>query len=109
MNRPMSVRNLAAPVATPFVPVGRTIEHTGKFELRNTVGSGMIRLVWKSSPPNGGELRSGNTNVVSLGSVKGGALPALSFQVWKCIASVGPMLSTTRNTSTLLTLCAKDG
>jgi hypothetical protein len=41
------------------------------------VGSGMIRLVWNSSPPNGGELRSGNTNPF-VGSVRGGALPALS-------------------------------
>ena len=80
-NRPIAVRKLAAPMAAPFVPVGRTIEHTGKLRLRNIVGSGMIRLVWKSSPPNGGALRFGKTNVGSFGSVKGGALPALSCQV----------------------------
>jgi anti-anti-sigma factor len=102
----MSVRNFAAPIAAPIVPVGRTIEQTGKLRLRNIVGSGMIRLVLKSSPPKGGALRFGKTNVVSFGSVKGGALPALSCQVWKCIASVGPMLTTIRRTSTLVTLCA---
>jgi hypothetical protein len=41
----MAVRNFAAPIAAPFVPVGRTIEQTGKLRLRNMVGSGMIRLV----------------------------------------------------------------
>ena len=58
----------------------------------------MIRLVWKLVPPNGGLLRSGNTSPL-VGSLTGGASPALSFQVWKCIVSVGPMLSTTRSTS----------
>src|SRR5713101_8354422 len=32
------------------------IETTGSFQLRNGHGSGMIRLVWKSAPPKGGEL-----------------------------------------------------
>ena len=62
MKSPMSVRNFAAPVAAPLVTVGRTIEHAGRLRLRNIVGSGMIGLVWNSSPPRGGELRSGNTN-----------------------------------------------
>src|SRR6266852_9999019 len=99
----MSVKNFRAPMAAPFVAVGRMIEHTGRLRLRNGHGSGMIRLVWKSSPPNGGELRSGNTNPF-VGSVRGGAFPALSCQVWKWAVSVGPMLSKIRNTSTLLTL-----
>jgi hypothetical protein len=34
-----------------------------------------------------------------VGSVNGVALPALSCHVWKCIVSVGPMLSSTRITS----------
>ena len=42
----MAVRNVRAPMAAPFVPVGRTIEHAGSCLLRNTVGSGMIRFVW---------------------------------------------------------------
>src|SRR6266571_5359324 len=95
MKRPMSVRNLRAPMATPFVWVGRMIEHGGRLRLRNGQGSGMIRLVWKFSPPNGGEFRSGNvtdTPVTGSTAVNGGALPALSDQVWKCIVSVGPML-----------------
>src|SRR5712664_4009557 len=71
----MAVRNLRAPMAAPFVPVGRIMEHAGSFLLRNTVGSGMIRLVWKSSPPKGGALRLGNTSVGSLGS---GNAPALT-------------------------------
>src|SRR5437667_7018835 len=51
MNRPMSVKNLSAPIATPFVWVGRMIEHLGSLRLRNGQGSGMIRLVSNSSPP----------------------------------------------------------
>src|SRR5882672_12066241 len=81
IKRPMAVRNLRAAVAAPVVLVGRIMEHAGRLLLKNTVGSGRIRFVWKSSPPNGGALRSGNTSVESLGSVKGGAFPALSCQV----------------------------
>ncbi len=36
-------------------------------------------------------------------SVIAKALPALSCQVWKCIVSLGPMLSKIRSTSRLLT------
>ena len=70
MNSPMSVRNFSAPIAAPLVAVGRTIEHAGSFRLKNIVGSGMIRLVWNSSPPSGDELRSGNTSEESFGSVR---------------------------------------
>jgi hypothetical protein len=35
--------------------VGRIIEQTGNLRLRNGHGSGMIRLVWKFSPPKGVE------------------------------------------------------
>ena len=77
MNSPMAVKNFTTPMATPFVSVGRMIEHTGRLRLKNGQGSGMIRLVWKVSPPKGGELRSGKTSPL-VGSVKGGALPALS-------------------------------
>src|SRR6266849_5628468 len=112
MNRPMAVKNLSAPLAAPFVSVGRMIEHTGSLRLRNGHGSGMIRLVLKSSPPKGGEFRSGNvtdTPVIGSTAVKGGALPALSCQVWKCMVSVGPMLIRIRKTSTLVARCAIDG
>src|SRR5690242_9058458 len=51
MKSPMAVRKLRAPIAAPFVPVGRMMEHTGNDGLRNGQGSGMIRLVLKSSPP----------------------------------------------------------
>src|SRR6266487_2629925 len=108
----MSVRNVSAPLATPSVSVGRMIEHTGRLRLMNGHGSGMIRLVWKSSPPNGGEFRSGNvadTPVTGSTAVNGGALPALSDQVWKCMVSVGPMLIRIRSTSTLVALCAIEG
>src|SRR5215469_4808070 len=101
MNSPSAVNALTAPMAAPTVLVGRTIEQGGNFRSRNGQGSGMIRFVWYDSPPKGGELRSGNTKPAS---VSGGALPALSCQVWKCIASVGPMLRRIRNTSTLVTL-----
>jgi hypothetical protein len=75
MKSPIAVRNFSAPMAAPSVAVGRTIEHAGSFRLKNSVGSGMIRLVWNSSPPNGEELRSGNTSVESFGSVRAGAFP----------------------------------
>jgi hypothetical protein len=108
-NRSIAVRNLATLIAAPFVSVGRMIEHVGNLRPRNVVvGSGMIRFVWKSVPPNGFSLRSGNTSPF-VGSVTGGASPALSLQVWKCIVSVGPMLRTIRSTSGSVTLCASDG
>ena len=80
MNRPMSVRNLTTPIATPSVLVGRMAEQGGGLRLMNGYGSGMIRFVWKVSPPNGGAFRSGNVKPL-VGSVKGGALPALFDQV----------------------------
>src|ERR1700736_3710141 len=102
MNNPSAVSALAAPIAAPFIEVGRMIEHTGNFRLRNGHGSGMIRFVWKSSLFGLGALRSGNVSPL-VGSVRGGALPALSCQVWKCIVSVGPMLSRIRKTCEPLT------
>src|SRR6516225_2136934 len=79
MKRPMSVRNLTTPIAASSVLVGRMTEHEGSKRLRNGHGSGMIRLVWNVCVSNGGELRSGNTNPL-VGSVSGGAFPALSCQ-----------------------------
>src|ERR1700758_2890444 len=84
MKSPMAVRKFTTPMAMPFVSVGRMIEHGGSLRLRNGHGSGMIRLVWKSSPPNGAEFRSGkvtDTPVTGSTAVKGGAFPALSDQV----------------------------
>src|SRR5262249_43835506 len=84
MNRPIAVRKLTTPIAIPFVSVGRMIEHTGSLRLRNGHGSGIIRFVWNSSPPNGGEFRSGkvtDTLVTGSTAVREGALPALSDQV----------------------------
>ena len=53
-NSPIAVRNFAAPIAAPLVSVGRTIETAGKRRPNQlVVGSGMMRLVWKFSPPNG--------------------------------------------------------
>src|SRR5499425_1459820 len=80
MKSPIAVKKFTTPIATPFVSVGRMIEHTGRLRLRNGQGSGMIRLVWKVSPPKGGAFRLGNTSPF-VGSVRGGALPALSDQV----------------------------
>src|SRR6202795_2195299 len=57
MKSPSPVRAFSAPMAAPLVWVGRMIETGGSFRLRNAVGSGMIRLVWKSSPPNGEAFR----------------------------------------------------
>ena len=51
MKRPSFVKAFTAPMAAPAVSVGRMIEHGGNCRLRNVVGSGMIRLVWKFSPP----------------------------------------------------------
>jgi len=69
MKSPMSVKNLTTPMATPFVSVGRMIETVGSARLRNGHGSGMIRLVVKSSPPNDAEFRSGKVNPL-VGSVR---------------------------------------
>src|SRR3979490_2483205 len=41
---PLFVRALRAPIAAPFVAVGRMIEQGLGFLLRNAVGSGMIRF-----------------------------------------------------------------
>ena len=85
MKSPMLVRNVRAPMAAPSVFVGRMIETIGRLVSRNGHGSGMIRFVWKSSPPNGGEFRSGNVTDTpvtrSITFVKGGALLALSDHV----------------------------
>src|SRR5919108_5615887 len=82
MNSPSAVKDLIVATAAPAptVAVGRMIETAGNLRLRKMVGSGMIRLVWKSCPPNGAALRFGNTNPV-LGSFRAGALPALSCHV----------------------------
>src|SRR3954470_15210125 len=104
LNNPMAVRAFAALTAAPSVWVGRMIEQTGDFLSRKFVGAGMIRLGLYSSLPG---LRSGNVSPV-VGSVRGGALPALSCQVWKCIVSVGPMLSKMRRTSGLVTRWASE-
>src|ERR1035437_8151533 len=112
MKSPIAVRKLTTPMAMPFVSVGRMMEHGGSLRLRKGQGSGMIRLVWKSSPPNGEEFKSGNVTeapVTGSFAVSGGALPALSAQVWKCMVSVGPMLMRMRRTSTLLARWAIDG
>jgi hypothetical protein len=55
MKSPSAVQALTVLTAPPLPPiwVGRMIETGGNFWLRKTVGSGMIRLVWKSSPPKG--------------------------------------------------------
>src|SRR5207253_9700840 len=82
-NSPSAVRILTVAMAAPTVAVGRMIDTAGNVRLRKAVGSGMIRLVWKSSPPKGAALRSGKTSPL-VGSVSAGALPALSCQVWKC-------------------------
>src|SRR5205823_8650959 len=62
MKSPSAVKALAAPIAAPFVSVGRMIETTGNFLLRKMVGSGMIRLVWKSSLPKGRALKIGRAS-----------------------------------------------
>src|SRR3954462_593362 len=113
MNSPIADRKATTPIAMPRVSVGRITEHLGRLTLRNGHGSGMIRLVLKSSPPNGVASRSGNVRPF-VGSVSGArgietAAPALSDHVWKCIVSVGPMLIMIRKTSTLVALCAIDG
>src|SRR5271169_1636882 len=89
MKSPIAVRNLSAPVAAPVVFVGRITEHAGRLVLMKGQGSGMIRLVWNicltaapldpllGSRP---RLRSGNVRPL-VGSVSGGALPAVADKV----------------------------
>jgi hypothetical protein len=58
MNSPSSVKPWTAAIAPKIaveIETGRMTETTGNFRLRNGHGSGMIRLVWKSSRPNGGD------------------------------------------------------
>src|SRR6266566_6401503 len=88
MNSPSTVKDLIVATAPPLpaIRVGRMIETAGNLRLRKIVGSGMIRLVWNSSPPKGAAFRLGNPNPL-VGSVSAGALPALSCQVWKCDVS----------------------
>src|SRR5258706_16255695 len=85
MKRPSAVRAFSAPMAAPLVWVGRMIEHAGSFRLMNAVGSGMIRLVWKSSPPNGEAFRLGKVTCTpvtgSTTSCNTFMFPALSDQV----------------------------
>ncbi len=89
------------------------------FWSRKWVGSGMIKLDCKVSPFNdSGSLSPwASPKVVKVTvdlligstSVKGVALPALSCQVWKCMVSLGPMLSRILKTSRLVTCCASAG
>src|ERR1700730_3851173 len=113
MNSPSAVKAWTAATAPEMlvkIETGRMIDTFGKFPLRNEQGSGMIKLVLKSSPPKGGELRSGNVRLPNV-TLKGGVntLPALSDQVWKCMVSVGPMLSRIRRTTGSVTLRASVG
>src|ERR1700719_618357 len=115
MKSPSSVRLLTAPIAAFFVSVGRIIEQLGKVLLRNGHGSGMIRLAcnvsgwskWRSKNVTD-ELFTESKTVN--GGFPGGplgfvfALPALSCHVWKCMVSVGPMLSRILKTSGSVTL-----
>ena len=90
MNSPMDCQEINHVPGNSRHLVGWMIEQGGSQWLRNVQGSGMIRLVWNSPPPNGEEFRSGNvtgTFVTGSIAVRGGALPALSDQVWKCIVS----------------------
>src|SRR4051794_28997545 len=80
-NRPMAVRNFAAPMAAPSVLVGRMIEQLGNLRSRNFVGSGMSRFGLYSDP---GTFRSGNVSPV-VGSVSGGELPPMSCHVWQSL------------------------
>src|SRR5262249_52418905 len=89
MKRPLAIRPSTATVAPKTaeeVETGRMTEHLGSFRLRKGQGSGMIRLLRKSSPTLGW-VRSGKVSPF-VGSVSGGAFPALSCQVWKCIVSL---------------------
>src|SRR3954454_12017716 len=100
----MATRNFAAPRAASFVSLGRMIEQIGNFLSRNFVGSGMMRLgLYRALPP----FRAGNGSPV-VGWVRGEALPPLPCQVWKCIVSVGPMLSRMRRTSGFVTRWASE-
>jgi len=81
MKSPISVKNRRAPMAAPWVFVGRMIETIGRLRSRNGHGSGMIKLLFRSSLAT---LKSGNvteTPVIGSTAVSGGALPALSDQV----------------------------
>jgi hypothetical protein len=73
----------------------------------------MMRFVWRVSPPEREELRSGNVKPF-VGSVRGAsgvetALPALSDQVWKCMVSPGADAEQYPQDFRAARLCAIDG
>ena len=115
-NKPSLAKLTTEATAPPCcVEVGRMIETGPSFASRNTVGSGMIRLVWNSSATFGPVAPVlGSTALLRFGNVRApsvilGALPALSCQVWKCVISDPPILSKTRRTSRLLAFSAGRG
>ena len=87
MKSPIAVRKLTTFPAIPLVSVGRMIEHGGSLRLRNGHGSGMIRLVWKVSPPNGGAFRFGKvTDTPVTGSTAVRFVYIRSFRPsWLCV------------------------
>ena len=108
-DRPSAVRARTAPMAAPWVSVGANDRAHREAAAKEDGG------LWHDQvglevfvPVERRDGRFGNTSPL-VGSVTGSMLPALSCHTWKCMVSVGPMLSKMRNTSTLETLWASEG
>src|SRR5947199_9306875 len=85
----MSVRNCRAPMATPLVSVGRMIETMGRLRSRNGHGSGMIRLLFRSSSSTSRSGKVTDTPVTGSTAVKGGAFAVLSDHDTQGIVTTG--------------------
>ena|ERR1700684_159371 len=103
-NRFIFVRNVAAALAPPNLSVnGRMMAQWGRFGLRNSHGTGKIRLGWKSGPM---VKKLGNVRPVSETGATGGCtpLPAKSTHSRKCATSSPPMPIVTSSASSWVTL-----
>ena len=108
MNSPSAVKALSAPMAAPSVSVGRMIETDRELAIEEDrrLGHDQVGL---ASFTVGVEVGKGHRYpVTGSTAVRGGALPALSCQVWKCIISLPPMLSRIRSTSVWVTRWASE-
>jgi hypothetical protein len=86
LNSPLFARPVTAATAPKIagsVDTGRMIEHVGNLRSRKAQGSGMIRLVWKVSPPKGGLLRSGNFSPLPPCSIEAKWNAAVLAMAWR--------------------------
>jgi hypothetical protein len=111
MKSPTDDRKLTTFMAIPLVSVGRMMEHAGSLRLKNGHGSGMMRLGRNSSPPNGGEFRSGKddrdvSHEICCGEGRSVA-GVVGTRFESALFRWGPMLMRIRRTSTIVLTSTK--